>query len=290
MKTDRLFLGSMLRPAHRAMVAILIVVLFSARADCEDRARKQLPPPPKPEQEFRRMLPKKAPRADMVFIGKAVCSLRRSVEMPCNAIIVGLEVCAGQAVQQGAIMASYHLHLGPGGAEEGTKELKRDTMPSPVSTHRQADSSVALGNSPAEGVIVAPISGHVVWVNPELRVGAELEAGSQAFVLGVMDPMLLRANIYEEEALRLAVGDRGTMYPESLPWKTFRAQVSRIAWTPLSLDPLQPSYYEVEFTVPNQELLLREGLRVIIHLFKPLPRAQQVEMGGKQDAPKPSVK
>lgn len=85
-----------------------------------------------------------------------------------------------------------------------------------------------------------------------------------------MNPMCLRTHVYEEEALRLKLGDQGTVQPESLPGWKLKGRVSRMSWTPLSLDPLKPSYYEVEFTVENTGLILREGLRVIIHLFKPV--------------------
>ena len=82
--------------------------------------------------------------------------------------------------------------------------------------------------------------------------------------------MLLRAKVYEEEALRLEIGDRVRVILEPAPGRRVRARVTRIAWTPVSLDPLQPSYYEVEFTAENPKNLIREGLRAIIHLHKPL--------------------
>ncbi len=295
MKINRFSQKTIGRTIRQAVMVLLIAVLFQSDIYPEDDTHKQLPPLPKPEQEFRRMLPKKAPKGDMLFIGKAVCSLKRTINMPFSGVISSLEVNTGQEVHQGDIMARYDLapEVRPQQSlQKATNEiLQTKKEPNIISTHlrdsgyMQAGSPAEPGVIPQEAVIVAPIDGHVVWMNPEFRVGAEIKSGSQVFILGIMDPMLLRANIYEEEALRLAVGDRVRVYPESLPWKTYRARVSRIAWTPLSLDPVQPSYYEVEFIVPNKELLLREGLRVIIHLFKPLKRAQQLRMGGKQDDP-----
>jgi multidrug efflux pump subunit AcrA (membrane-fusion protein) len=136
----------------------------------------------------------------------------------------------------------------------------------------QLGKTVAPGEIPEEAALIAPITGHVVWMHPEMRPGAELGPVNPVMMVGVMDPMLLRARVYEEETLRLEPGDKATVLPESLPGRRLKAEVSRISWSPVSLEPLEPSYYDVEFNVGNPDLILREGLRVIIRLYKPLPR------------------
>jgi len=141
--------------------------------------------------------------------------------------------------------------------------------------------TAAPAKAPEEAALIAPISGHVVWVHPDMRPGAELAPVNPAFVVGVMDPMILRARVYEEETLRLELGDKATVLPESLPGRKLKAQVSRISWSPVSLEPLEPSYYDVEFIAANPDLILREGMRLIIRVYKPLSRPAQ----GMEDNP-----
>jgi multidrug resistance efflux pump len=109
--------------------------------------------------------------------------------------------------------------------------------------------------------LIAPIAGHVIWINPEMRVGAELPPGTGAFVMGVMDPMLMKAQVHELEAVKISVGDLADVTFESLPGRVFEAKVSRLSWSPVTAAVEQPSYYELELTVANQDLTLREGLK-----------------------------
>ncbi|MCU0587261.1 MAG: efflux RND transporter periplasmic adaptor subunit [Syntrophobacteraceae bacterium] len=116
--------------------------------------------------------------------------------------------------------------------------------------------------------LVAPISGLVIWVSPELREGAELPAGAGAFVVGVMDPMLMRAQVHELEAVKLSVGDSAEVSFESLPNRVFEGKVSRLAWAPLTPALEQATYYELELALPNPELALREGMKGQVALRK----------------------
>ncbi len=116
--------------------------------------------------------------------------------------------------------------------------------------------------------LVAPITGHVIWINPELREDAELPPGTAAFIVGVMDPMLMRAQVHEMEAVKLSVGDSAEVTFESLPNQIFKAEVSRLAWAPLTPALEQPSYYDLELTLPNPELTLREGMKGQVALQK----------------------
>jgi hypothetical protein len=120
---------------------------------------------------------------------------------------------------------------------------------------------ISSGHAPREGILVAPIGGHVIWASPDLREGSELAAKTPVFTVGVMDPMLIRARVHEIEAVQLNPGDRAEFTLESLPGKTYEATVSRMSWTSLTPRLRDPSYYEVELTVANPDLVLREGLR-----------------------------
>jgi multidrug resistance efflux pump len=128
-------------------------------------------------------------------------------------------------------------------------------------------SPVGSADTPKKGVLKAPMSGHVIWVNPELRTGAEL-GRTRPIIVAVMDPMLVRASVHEIEALQLKLGDRADLVLEAVKGKKFIAKVSRISWASLTPQLDRPSYYEVEFVVPNPEFLLREGLKGRITLHK----------------------
>jgi len=126
---------------------------------------------------------------------------------------------------------------------------------------------VKAGQVPREVALKAPISGYVILVNPEVRDGAELTPMPAAFLVGVMDPMVVRAQAFEIEALQIKVGDQGEISLDALPGEKFQARVSRISWSSSTTAPEQPAYYDVELQVPNPNLALKEGLkaRIILH-------------------------
>ena len=183
--------------------------------------------------------PPGARKTELILVGKTIASLRRERVAP----VAGL-------VQPGSLEPGSRLAAG-----------------TPVA-HLKPDPPSGAGNLIE---LAAPIAGHLLWVSPGLRPDGHIAAGAPAFVVGQLDPLLIRAQVHEEEALRLAPGDPATVHPESLPGERFPAQVSRVAWTPLSLDPLQPSFYEVELTMTNPNARLREGMRVILEMHKPMP-------------------
>lgn len=127
-------------------------------------------------------------------------------------------------------------------------------------------STAEPGQVPETAAMVSPIDGYVIWVHPELRPGAEMKPTTPAMLVGVMQPMLVRSLVHEIEALKLTLGDRAEVRVESLPGKVFQARVSRISWSPVTLDPLKPSYYEVELTLGNPKLELKMGLKAQVTL------------------------
>jgi multidrug efflux pump subunit AcrA (membrane-fusion protein) len=128
--------------------------------------------------------------------------------------------------------------------------------------------AVKPGQVPLEVSLKAPCSGYVVWVNPEMRENAELPPLPAAFQVGVMDPMLLRAQAFEIEALQVKIGQKAEVTLDALPGKKFQATVSRVAWSSIATGPEQPAYYEVELQVPNPDLDLKEGLKARVVLRK----------------------
>jgi len=128
--------------------------------------------------------------------------------------------------------------------------------------------SLKSGQVPREGNLKAPFSGYVIGVNPEMREGAELPPLPGAFIVGVMNPMLLRAQAFEIEALQVKIGQKAEVTLDALPGRKFQATVSRVAWSSIATGPDQPAYYEVELTVPNPDLDLKEGLKARVVLRK----------------------
>ncbi|GFK95735.1 Macrolide export protein MacA [Fundidesulfovibrio magnetotacticus] len=123
-----------------------------------------------------------------------------------------------------------------------------------------------FGSLPNEGIVKAPVDGYVLWINPELRQGVKLSRDTELFQVGLLDPILIRAQVHEIEALRLKLGDKAKVTFDSLPGKTLEASISRIPWAPLPTALHQPSYYEIELTLPNPDFSLKEGLKAQVSI------------------------
>ncbi len=147
---------------------------------------------------------------------------------------------------------------------EAERQVARDDQ---AVLREQLGEAVTSGKIPSRITLKAPITGHLIWINPELRVGAHLSPGP-VFQVGDLDPMILRAQVHEIEVMQLAPGDRAEVTVESLPGRKFPADLSRLPWAPLTTALEQPSYYDVEFKVPNPDLLLKEGLKARVTLRK----------------------
>ncbi|MEA4858348.1 MAG: efflux RND transporter periplasmic adaptor subunit [Solidesulfovibrio sp.] len=118
-----------------------------------------------------------------------------------------------------------------------------------------------VGKMPKDGIIKAPIDGFVMWMNPELRNGVKLAKEAELFQVGSLDPMIIRAQVHEIEAQKLKEGMAATVTFDSIPGKKYAASVSRIPWAPMPAALQQPSYYEIELTIPNPNQELKEGLK-----------------------------
>jgi len=118
-----------------------------------------------------------------------------------------------------------------------------------------------VGRMPKDGIVKAPADGYIMWMNPELRTGVKLTKEAELFQVGSLNPMIIRAQVHEIEAQKLKEGQSATVAFDSLPGKQFAATVSRIPWAPMPAALQQPSYYEIELTIPNPDLELKEGLK-----------------------------
>jgi multidrug resistance efflux pump len=125
-----------------------------------------------------------------------------------------------------------------------------------------------VSNPSQPACLIAPITGNVVSIQSGLRDGLELGPGAPTFLIGVIDPMVMHAQVHETDMLKVATGDKAEVTLESVPNRTFEATVSRLSLTPLALGLEQPSYYDMELTVPNSDHLIKEGFKgqVVLHL------------------------
>ncbi|MBM4284700.1 MAG: efflux RND transporter periplasmic adaptor subunit [Deltaproteobacteria bacterium] len=144
---------------------------------------------------------------------------------------------------------------------QAKKQEQRFARQDQAVLEKQLGLSLAGGEVPKEALVRAPLSGYVLWLHPDLKAGGDMRANDPVISVGVMDPMLVRARVFEIETLQLKVGDAAEVRVESLPGRTFTARVSQVPWSTALLALEQPSYYEVEFQVPNPDLVLREGLK-----------------------------
>jgi multidrug resistance efflux pump len=134
---------------------------------------------------------------------------------------------------------------------------------------------VQASQVPDSGSLVAPVAGHVIWVHPDLKTGAELPAGTPSFVIGVMDPMIMRAKVHEIEAMRLSLGDTAEISIESIPGRKVEGVISKISWSPGTPGLDEPSFYEVELTVANPGFGIRDGLKGEAVMRTGTPRDQK---------------
>jgi multidrug efflux pump subunit AcrA (membrane-fusion protein) len=118
-----------------------------------------------------------------------------------------------------------------------------------------------MGPVPTEATLRAPMDGHIIWISPELREDAMIGKNTALVQIGNMDPMVVRAQVHEIEAAGIKAGDPAEVSIESLPGQIFKATVQRIPWVPLQTSLMQPSYYEVELSVSNPDLLIKEGFK-----------------------------
>jgi multidrug efflux pump subunit AcrA (membrane-fusion protein) len=171
---------------------------------------------------------------------------------------------------------------------EGLDQAQQSLRQEKALVREQLGVPVQGSQVPHQGILEAPIDGHVVWMHPDLRPGAVIKGGTPVIMVGVMDPMLLRALVHEIEALKLKVGDEAVITMESLPDRKFTARVSRLPWAPTAISLEQPTYYEVEFQVPNPNLVLKEGLKATLKIKRPgeEPPAEPPKGTGDKEAGK----
>jgi len=151
---------------------------------------------------------------------------------------------------------------------EGLEAERRLAKTDLAVLQKQVGRSINVHNLSEEASLISPMKGHVTWINPEFKEGALLSPTPVVFVVGVLDPMIIRARVHEIEAMQLRLGEKASVSVESLPNRQFEARVTRFNWTSSSLELEQPAYFDVEFQLANQDLILKEGLKVQVVLAR----------------------
>ena len=121
------------------------------------------------------------------------------------------------------------------------------------------------GNKPPQRLFVtSPMEGFVLSMAENAQAGALLAAGTAIAEIGSMNPMQIRVQVFENEAVRLREGDSATVRVPSLQDREYAGKVMQIAWTPQTLQADAPSYYNVQLEVPNDDLALKQGFKALV--------------------------
>ncbi|EHJ48120.1 hypothetical protein DFW101_2114 [Solidesulfovibrio carbinoliphilus subsp. oakridgensis] len=114
---------------------------------------------------------------------------------------------------------------------------------------------------PRIGYIRSPVDGYVLWTNSSLVPGMAFTKQASLITVGRLDPMLIRASVHEIAAQKLKVGDPATLVFHALPGQTFQTTITKVDFVAQPAMLQQPSFYEVELTLPNPGLRIHEGMR-----------------------------
>lgn len=125
-------------------------------------------------------------------------------------------------------------------------------------------SSIIPGESlPDELVLTSPIQGYILSVNPDANPGQLYPANTSPVEVGKIDPVIVRVPVYETDLKNIKVGDTAEIEIPSLNNRKFQGKVTEISWTSTDMNVANPSYYMVEITVPNTELLMKPGFKAV---------------------------
>ena len=115
--------------------------------------------------------------------------------------------------------------------------------------------------TPSQVWLTAPLDGRLISIEPQIAPGAEVAQYAPALQVGVMDPMILRAEVHEREAVRLRPGDGVGIAVNSLPGQSFTGTLRRVSWAPVVRGLDEPAYFEIEVVVANPDLCIKDGFQ-----------------------------
>lgn len=116
---------------------------------------------------------------------------------------------------------------------------------------------------PEELILKSPIGGYVLSINPAANPGQLFSANTAPVEVGQIDPVIIQVPVYETDLRNIKVGDAAQIEIPSLNNRKFKGIVTEISWTSTDMNVANPSYYMVEITVPNDELLMKPGFKAV---------------------------
>jgi hypothetical protein len=122
---------------------------------------------------------------------------------------------------------------------------------------------------PRVGYIRSPSSGYVLWTNFRLVPGMAFTKQASLITIGRLDPMIIRASVHEIAAQKLKVGDPVSIVFHAMPGQTFRTTISKVDYVAQPAMLQQPSFYQIEMTLPNPDLRIKEGMRCDVTVTLP---------------------
>lgn len=131
---------------------------------------------------------------------------------------------------------------------------------------------LANGKIPDRLLLTSEVDGQVLQLDMWLRPGMAFGPMQNAVAVGVMDPVRIRAHVFEAEVVNLAVGDTARVVVNSLGDRELNATVTQIERSPVDLGLDRPSYYGVELQAANPDQSLRQGFKVQIFFNHPTSR------------------
>ncbi|MBD5538614.1 MAG: HlyD family efflux transporter periplasmic adaptor subunit [Desulfovibrio sp.] len=113
-------------------------------------------------------------------------------------------------------------------------------------------------------VLTSPIKGYVLSLAANLAPGNLMGANSAPVQVGQLNPVLIQVPVYEADVNTIKVGDTAQVEIPSLGDRKFTGLVSEISWLSTDMNVANPSYYTVELTVPNPDLVLKPGFKAVV--------------------------
>lgn len=114
---------------------------------------------------------------------------------------------------------------------------------------------------PRVGYIRAPSSGYVLWTNSSLVPGMAFTKQASLLTIGRLDPIIIRASVHEIAAQKLKVGDPVDIVFHAMPGKAYHTKISKVDFVAQPAMLQQPSFYDIEMSLPNPDLHIKEGMR-----------------------------
>lgn len=122
---------------------------------------------------------------------------------------------------------------------------------------------------PRVGYVRAPSSGYVLWTNFSLTPGMAFTKQTTLISIGRLDPILVRASVHEIAAQKLKAGDSVDIVFHALPGQTFHTTISKVDFVAQPAMLQQPSFYQIEMSLPNPDLRIKEGMRCDVTVTLP---------------------